>query len=209
MSTIFYKTLDGYRLIDTQIGDTLQDIAARELNDATQWSGLISINRLIYPYIMDDPALVKPGVILTGSQLFVPAPVPAIESTVDPAEVFLIDAALDGDGLLQPGPDGDLALVSGTDNFKQAIQGRIDTYQGVLKFHLDYGSLIRQLQGAVTGPNSELLAAKYAESAVLPDPRVQDVQSTEVTVTGDRTDVLMVINPVISRPLPISTTLTS
>ena len=87
MTTIFDNALTGYRFADTRRGDTLQLISYRELGDASLWTQLIAYNKLVYPFITDDPTQVQPGVLLTGSQILVPAPVPVISSTTDPAKV--------------------------------------------------------------------------------------------------------------------------
>lgn len=207
MTTIFDNPLSGYRFVDTQFGDTLQIIAFRELGDASQWPLLIAYNKLIFPFITDDATLAVKGVILTGQQILVPAPVPVIESTTDPALVFEIDVALDGAGLLQAGPDGDFALVSGTANLKQALSNRITTDAGELIFHGDYGTLIRQLLGAINGPNAGLLAASYDTAAVLLDPRVLSVPSSVVTISGDDINVAMEVIPIVGRAVQLTLSL--
>src|SRR6266568_2110312 len=121
MTTIFDNPLSGYRFVDTQRGDNLQLISFRELGDPSNCTILIAYNKLIYPYITDDPTQVKTGVLLTGSQILVPAPVPVIQSTTDPTLIFEVDVALDVNGLLQPDVNGDFAVVSGTKNLEQAL----------------------------------------------------------------------------------------
>lgn len=207
MSTIFDNPLTGYRFVDTRRGDTLQIIAYRELGDASQWPLLIAYNKLIYPFITDDPDAVVPGVILTGSQILVPAPVPVISSTTDPTKVFEIDVALDANGLLQADANGDLAVVSGVANLAQALENRIETDNGELIFHPEYGTLVRQLLGAMNGPNAGLLAAQYDTAAVLLDPRVQSVDQSVVNISGDQADVQMEVIPIVGRSVQIATSL--
>ena len=207
MTTIFDNVLTGYRFVDTRRGDTLQVIAYRELGDATQWPLLIAYNKLVYPFITDDPTQVAPGVLLTGSQILVPAPVPVIQATTDPTKVFQIDAALDSNGLLQADANGDLAVVSGVDNLAQALENRIETDNGELIFHPEYGDLVRQLLGAMNGPNAGLLAAQYVKAAVLLDPRVLEVDQSVVNINGDDIDVQMEVIPVVGRSVPIATSL--
>lgn len=207
MTTIFDNALTGYRFVDTRHNDTLQIIAYRELGDAMKWPLLIAYNKLVYPFITDDPTQVKPGVLLTGSQILVPAPVPVISSTTDPAKVFEIDIALDVDGLLQADADGDLAVVSGVDNLKQALKNRVVTDNGELIFHPEYGTLVRQLLGAMNGPNAGLLAAQYVSASLLLDPRVQSVDKSVVNIVGDDVDVQMEVIPVVGRSVQLSTSL--
>lgn len=202
MTTVFDKPLNGYRFVDTRFGDTLQKIAARELNDAARWGDLIAFNNLVPPYLTDDPDEVGPGVLLTGSQILIPAGAPVISSTTDPALVFDIDIQL-LKGLLQT-TDGDLAVVSGRDNFKQGIKNRIDSQRGDLIFHMEYGSLCRSVIGAVNGPTSGLLVAEYAKASVLADDRVSDVDDAVATITGDRIELTLEVIPVVGRPVQLS-----
>jgi phage baseplate assembly protein W len=207
MTTIFDNPLTGYRFVDTRRGDTLQVIAFRELGDATQWPLLIAYNKLVYPFITDDPDLVAPGVLLTGAQILVPAPVPVISSTTDPTKVFEIDIALDANGLLQADANGDLAVVAGVDNLAQALENRVETDNGELIWHPEYGTLVRQLLGAMNGPNAGLLAAQYDTAAVKLDPRVQDVDQSVVNISGDQADIQMEVIPIVGRSVQIATSL--
>jgi hypothetical protein len=207
MTTIFDKAITGYRFVDTQHGDTLQKIAYREMGDASQWPLLIAYNQLVYPFITDDPELAGAGVILTGAQILVPAPVPAIASTTNPALVFQIDIGLNLAGELQVDASGDFAVVSGVKNLVQALNGRIVTDAGELIYHPEYGNLLRQLLGVMNGPNAGLLASQYATSAVLADPRVATVDSSAVTITGDATQVSIALTPIIGRPVAFTSSL--
>lgn len=207
MTTIFDNPLTGYRFVDTQVGDNLQLIAFRELGDAAQWPILIAYNKLIYPYITDDPTEAGPGVILTGAQILVPAPVPVIQATTDPTLVFEVDVALDQNGLLQADASGDFAIVSGAANLQQALANRVTTDAGELIYHGEYGTLIRQLLGAMNGPNAGLLAAAYDTAAVLLDPRVLSVRSSVVNIAGDDIDVSLEVIPIIGRAVQINVSL--
>jgi len=205
MTTIFDKPLSGYRFVDTQFGDTLPRIAARELNDAARWGDLIAFNKLVPPYLTDDPNQVKPGVLLTGSQILVPAGAPVISTTTDPNLVFEIDALLQN-GLLQI-QDGDLAVVSGRDNFKQAIRHRLITDRGELIYHMEYGSLCRSVIGAGNGPTTGLLVAEYAKASLKADDRVSDVSKTVAAIVGDATNLDVEVVPVVGRPVQLAASL--
>lgn len=202
MTTVFDKPLNGYRFVDTRFGDTLQKIAARELNDAARWGDLIAFNNLVPPYLTDDPDEVGPGVLLTGSQILIPAGAPVISTTTDPNLVFDIDIQL-LKGLLQV-TDGDLSVVAGRDNFRQAMKNRIDSQRGDLIFHMEYGSLCRSVIGAVNGPTSGLIVAEYAKASLLADDRVSDVDQSVATITGDRIELDIEVIPVVGRPVQLS-----
>lgn len=183
MTTPFDKPLNGYRFAETQFGDTLQAVAARELGDASQWPLLISLNNLVYPFLTDDPDAVVPGVILNGSYIVIPAASPSADEP-DPNSVFGTDVLLAGDGFLAT-ENGDFALVSGAPNLKQALENAIETDQGELKFHLGYGTLIRRILGSVNGPTAALLAAEYAKQTVQADPRISTVPGATGQAAGD------------------------
>ena len=207
MTTIFDQALTGYRFVDTQYGDTLQKIAYREMGDASQWPLLIAYNQLVYPFITDDPTQAAAGVILTGAQILVPAPVPVIAAQTNPTQVFEIDVALDQHGDLQADATGDFAVVSGTDNLVQALNGRVVTDSGELIWHAEYGNLIRQLLGAINGPDAALLAGQYVTGAVSVDPRVSSVDSSNVTVAGDQIQVAVQVTPIVGRAVALNASL--
>lgn len=188
MSTQFDRQISGFRFVETLRGDSLQTIAARELGDAARWTEIVSYNKLVPPFITDDPALAVSGVVLTGTRILVPAPTPEVLSTTDPDAVFEKDVALGRDGELQA--DGvDFVVLSGRHNLSQALRNRIETDRGELIFHPEYGSDVRRLIGVVNGPTASLLAAQYARSAVLSDPRVSRVAGAKAEVVGDAINV--------------------
>lgn len=204
MSTVinFNKPLYGYRFAQTQRGDSLQRIAARELGDATQWQTLIDYNGLIPPYITDDPAQAVPGVILGGDMILVPAPAPVATATTDPKAVFGTDIKLSNGQLATA--NGDFDVVSGQDNLKQALSNRVETERGDLLMHQDYGSLHKRLIGAVNGPTSGLLAAQYVKATVQADPRVKSVLSATATITGDVAEIKVEVQPIAGSSIQVS-----
>ena len=201
--TIFDKPLTGYRFIDTLVGDTLQKIAARELGDAGQWGTLIAYNNLVPPYLTDDPDQVAPGVLLTGSQILIPAGAPVISTTTDPTKVFSTDLLL-SNGLLTAS-NGDFAVVSGRDNLSQALKNNVETPQGALLWHTWYGSLCSRVIGSTNGPTQALLVEKYASASIEMDPRVSEVDQAIATITGDSMSVQLEVIPVVGRPLQLIT----
>ena len=182
MSTPFDKTLYGYRFVLTDRGDTLQVVAARELGDASRWTEIIALNYMVYPYLTDDPSAVAPGVFLTGTNITIPSSTPGAVTT-DPNAVFGRDVVLSG-GVLTV-VNGDIGLVSGLSNLSQALENLLETDQGELLFHQQYGSLARKAFGASNGPIAALLAADYGKKAVQSDSRISSVTSSVVAVVGD------------------------
>lgn len=196
------RPLAGFRLVEVQHGDTLQKIAARELGDASRWRDLITINELSWPYLTGDPNAVSATVKLYGSLIAVPAAVSTASAELDPDAVFGTDIKLSG-GFLETGGN-DFGVVSGRENYKQAIQNRVATEQGELIFHMPYGCGIRKLLGVVNGPTSAVLAANYVKSAVLADPRTASVNSSVATVSGDVLSVNTEAVPVTGAPVGVT-----
>lgn len=184
MSGSVTREVQGFRYVVTQVGDTLQALCAREIGDATVWAEIAAFNGLKPPYIVDDPELVVPGVVVSGSQIRLPAPTSFVSAATDPEAVFLVDIQL-SKGRMQFGANGDLTMLSGRDNLRQALVHRIVTPRGELVMHADYGSLLSRILGAANGPTARLLAGQYARAAVLADSRVSAVRQPKATVNGD------------------------
>lgn len=200
------RPLFGFRFVEIQRGDTLQSIAAREIGDASRWAELIAYNGLVPPFITDDSASARAGVLLSGSLLRVPAPVPVITTTTDPDKVFEVDVALDGRGQMTV-ENGDFSVVSGRANLRQALKHRVITDRGELMFHPNYGSLIRRLIGSVNGPTAALLAAQFAKSAIQADQRIKQVTQATADVVGDVINVSVEAQPVVGRVVDVDASL--
>lgn len=203
MTTQFDRELYGFRFANTERGDTLQVLAARELGDASRWPELISYNKLVPPFITDDPELAGPGVVLTGRQILVPAPSPVVTTTTDPDAVFEKDIRLSSDGqILVEG--GDFAVVSGAANLVQSVKNRVQTERGELIYHPEYGSNVRRMIGVVNGPTAGLLASQYAKSAVQSDPRINRVTNASASVDGDVVSVTVEAEAIAGRIIEIT-----
>jgi LysM repeat protein len=206
----FKKSLTGYRKVDTNRGDTLQKVAARELGDASQWPDLATLNGLIPPYITDDPTQVAPGIILSGTTLNVPAPAPVPSAVSDSESLFGTDLALDKtgqgvswNGLLTADDSGDFATLSGPDNLSQALENRIVTRPGELLFHLPYGCKVFDLLGAGNGPIAGQLAATFVSQAIKSDARISSVKGVTATITADSQSIAATAITTAGKSLPV------
>lgn len=177
--SLFLRDLPGSRLITPLFGESIQELAARELGDAAAWPLIAWVNGLLPPYLTDDPAQVSDGVVLAGTALVVPADSGA-PAQVDPLGT---DIELSGGQLLVA--DGDLAVVSGLDNLRQALRHRVMVARGSLLFHRDYGSFVPALLGDRLSPQALRLAEFYARSSLIADPRVTSVSSCVASGAGD------------------------
>lgn len=206
----FTKTLTGYRKVETNRGDTLQMVAARELGDASQWAALATLNNLSAPYITDDPTQATAGVVLSGTLLIVPAPPPVPSAVSDPNVVFGTDVALQGtgsgaawNGLLTADETGDFATLSGVDNLSQALRNVIITEPGDLLFHLPYGCKVYSLLGAGNSPITGQLAASFVSQALQADPRISSVADATATITLDEQSVSATAITTAGKYLPV------
>lgn len=190
----FERDVTGFRHVETVRGDTLKRVALRELGDATAWYDIALLNGLVPPFIVDDEASLKPGVVLSGSVIMVPAPAPVASAVTDPAAVYGTDVGLRRQQLQVV--NGDLMVYSGLDNLKQALTHRIMVEKRDIMFHPEYGCWVHQLLGVVGGPTAAQLAAMYVKSALMEDYRVREVTACEATVNGDSIAVSAEVVPI-------------
>lgn len=180
----FERPVPSFRLVETEWGDDLPAVAARELSDANRWPDLVWLNGLTHPYITTDERLVGPTVILAGSLLKVPAPTGVFTDDAERGQVYERDCVLRSRQLVAD-DTGDIAVLSGADNLRQQLQHRVDTPRGQARRHPEYGCLVSRLKGRVNGPTAGLLAAEYVKSALLADYRISRVEFSMADVIGD------------------------
>jgi len=174
----FSKTIPRTRLVRIRPGDTLQRIAARELGDATLWPDLVYLNGLVWPFIVASQAQAAANVLVEGDSLQVPE-----TGALLPGEQGLSDLMLVQGQLVVA--SGDLALVTGNAAAMQSITVRLAAETGDLIFHLGFGSSFRRIIGQGGGPETIQIAEAFVRKALLGDPRVVDVPSSVVTISGD------------------------
>jgi phage baseplate assembly protein W len=197
----------GWRLAATRIGDTIQDVAVRELGRADRWPELVAYNRLAPPYIVDNLGGLEDGqsengrVLIAGQTIRIPAGRPA-SGVSDPEDIYGTDAALPG-GRLEAGEDGDLARLADVPNLRQALEHRLATEEGELVWHPTYGNPVLAMRGERASAVNLLLAQAYAERTIRSDPRIASVPEVEAEAVGDAFGVTATAVATDGRPLPV------
>ena len=161
----FERALPPCRIVETHWNDDLQSVAERELGDANRWPELVWINALVHPYIVRDERLVRPGVLLAGSIIKVPAPRGLSTDDGARGQVYERDCAM-VDRKLQATETGDLAVVSGADNLRQQLVHRVVTPRGQARRHPTYGNMTPRLLGKVNVEKVEFSRAEVVGDVI-------------------------------------------
>lgn len=178
------RSVAAWRRADTRMGDTIQRIAERELGNASRWPEIATLNDLVSPYIVDAVEDLQPRTLLAGLAIKIPAPQRAVSGVADPDDIFGTDLHLP-DGRLRVTEAGDLELVSDAANLSQALRHRLDTHQRELVYHPTYGNQMHELLGQEQTSGTAMLAAAFADRALLADPRIVGTKDTAARVAGD------------------------
>lgn len=175
------QTPQQISLVPVRVGDSLMDLAARELGDYTQWSAIASANNLLPPYISSTPG---PNVAVVGQLLFLPNGSTTPQLPIPNYQTFFLGTDIYYGSLSQQDMNawlGDLPIISGYQNLAQSLGRRLQTTLGTLIYHSTFGSRIPPEVGAITTSQTPSQIAAYATSALLSDPRVQSVTNVIVT----------------------------
>ncbi|MBI4869219.1 MAG: DUF2634 domain-containing protein [Candidatus Wallbacteria bacterium] len=152
------------------------------------YGGSASLQRLV---TVDHAEALTNGVMLrvlrTGDTIRIPtAPSSTNQVTqqTDYDRLFGRDARLVG-GELVTGPTGDIEIVAGAQNLKQALENRLNTFRGELVLHPGYGSEHLRLTGMAATEDTLDLMRFDAARAVASDPRIQRVANVRVEGQDD------------------------
>lgn len=184
--TDFTKQFSGFRYAATRRGDSLQMVAFRELGDANEWARLAWFNDLVSPFITDDEALAGDRVLLAGAQIKIPSTVAESAQQNDEAtNVLLTDCLLQRGRLTVDSVTGDLSVVSGQENLKQAIRHRIVTDPGELIYHPGYGCKIQRRKGGKNTAVAILIGRMDVQDALEQETRLKRINKITTTGSGD------------------------
>lgn len=160
------QNLGTFHVITVRQNDSLPNIADRHLGNFEQWQQIAQLNGINPPYQ-----------VYPGQQLFLP---PAVNNNQQTPPNYLINY-LGTD--LYYGPlnsnmlpwTGDFFTISGYENLAFALERRILTTLGTLIYHPNYGSRVPPEVGNVQEPQTAMHIGAYANSAILTDPRVNNI----------------------------------
>ena len=160
------QNLGTVHVITVRQNDSLPNIADRYLGNFEQWQQIAQLNGITPPYQ-----------VYPGQQLFLP---PAVNNNQQTPPNYLINY-LGTD--LYYGPlnsnmlpwTGDFFTISGYENLAFALERRILTTLGTLIYHPNYGSRVPPEVGNVQEPQTAMHIGAYANSAILTDPRVNNI----------------------------------
>lgn len=196
-------SFDSVTLYTIKNEDTLQSIAQSKLGDENLWAYIASINSDI----------TGNADIYAGLKIYIPAPSPEgiskdsfimTEDTLrDP---YGVDIRLDSDGNIIVQESNDVALISGIENVKQAINLRFNTLVGSMLKQTAFGLAA---QAGQAGTDDALSYARMSlANALIQDPRVEKVENVTVRIEGDAVTASMDIIIVgAEATLPVSVTI--
>jgi len=185
------RSFDGYPTGELVIyrGDTLMSIALRAIGDRNAAPYIAKINGLRYPYISDSG---EPYTLRYGDKIVVPqfadsAPRQMLGESSDRIDerTFGRDLRLTPDGdLIATGDKTDLAVVSGVENIKQAIEIiKLRTRLGANALFPAVG--IPDFIGAESAADTVAAAILGAKQCVESDPRIKSVRVEQAVDRGD------------------------
>lgn len=186
------------RLGTLRRGDTPMSFANRELGDYTAWREIVQINGLEPPYFSNTKG---PNRATPGQQLFLPPPNSTTPLAPETGPVAnYVTNYLGVDQYLGPLNQpmlvwtGDYQVISGYQNLALSLGRRLQTTLGQLIYHPGFGSRIPPEVGSIASQDVGALLAAYTTSALLSDPRVNEVVSCVVSLLGNYS---IVVNAVV------------
>lgn len=210
-----------YKRYPIKRGDTLQVIAQYYLGDSSEWINLVSYNNLKYPYInrLSEEKYNIPNVLQVGDDILIPIPDGQENSTnielLNGAQKYQVSSYVLGrdlniteneediqrrgttdETLELPNSVKDLKVVGGYDNLKQAIIIRLNTPQGSLLLHPEYGNTFSDIIGQ---PNTESNIRKLLvgiEKTLRQDERIKNVKVVANEVNADTVRIELSIEPI-------------
>jgi hypothetical protein len=160
-------------------GETLADIAEKELGSRDAWQDIAEINGMYSAYYIYDG---RP--LLPGDVIYVPV-INEAEAAMSakPDDLFGVDLKIDSDGDLVLAGSDDIQLIRGERNLKQALTVRYRTIQGENGVFPNFG--LPRLVGEGNEAGIAGYAASHMTMQSLADPRIKSVGSLSIGDAGD------------------------
>jgi phage baseplate assembly protein W len=205
-------------------GDTIQSIAQNQLGDMSQWTTLVQLNNLKYPYIVDsveEKMLHYNSLVTVGDTILINM----TDTETDVATALatmpqfdreeLMNLALGKDLDITPLPpsqrgnsysgeilalkgtnNGTLATVKGLANLKQALFLRLITPIGSYLGHPEYGSRIQNYIGNKNTEENAIMIDVEIERTIRTDARVTNVELIERNIKGNQYNVTFLVHSI-------------
>lgn len=205
-----------YILHTVGAGDTIQAIGDLY---GVDWTELVTINGLEYPYIDDDMYINESvdldGVAKIGSKLVIPTPglnIP-IKSNLSGSEVekyafgcdldlYSLETTehnvvnLEAEGQLTDNNSGDIKLSEGIQNLRQQLITRLGTPVGALLLHPEFGSHLLEYIGKRTTTETLIEVSLEVQECLMGDFRVNGVSDVTVLFKDRKIYVECVVHPI-------------
>lgn len=205
-----------YKTHIIQNPENLQMIATQELKDTTRWYELVTLNDLVYPYIVAtaQEKLKNPEHLLTyGDRINLPTVNQLKDMLQNPDDYAVNNPFLNKDSVyddtlgmdikmtmananplddqiawLTQARTGHLQLkkVTGLNNLKQALAFRLLTRYGTLPLHPTYGSHMLDMIGDKLDKTSLSLISTEILRTIKTDTRVDDVKVNSMSIPDGR-----------------------
>ena len=192
----------GASEVTINIGDDIRRIAKQNLGHASRWKVLVMLNDLKPPYISPDgdgknvlrpgidriliPSANTAGVTAIAQNPSVPTGATRFEDRLGRDIKLNNDAALGGISVFDfaVSSSGDVELIEGSSNMKQAVRIKFETEQGELPAHPKFG--IRFPLGVrLPELNSFIGFQVQAKATLFSDSRVSDVPQFDLSFEGN------------------------
>lgn len=192
--------MKGFITYTIQQGDTLQRIATQYQVDS--WQQIAALNNLSYPFIDDSIEAVEwkeknPNLRYIGDSILVPAKYDELPEAINTKELQKLAYGCDFDittqivdqyntvniengGELREDEDGDLVVLEGVENLKQAFILRLMTPKGALPLHPDYGTDLLLLMGKSRTYKQLVKIKLEVERTIKEDFRVTKIDNLSV-----------------------------
>ena len=177
--------------VGVSAGDTPQSIAAKHLDSSSDWTDLVKVNGLVYPYFDFSGPGGRPGAEYAGM-----AVLGAADSIKLPLPASSGVAALSSDPIgtdYADVPAGPGALLGGIENLQAALVRRLVTPVGRIPWQPDYGSNLDAFVGSTQELRSIIGARREVIRVLKSDPRVTSIESVEVSVSGAAVSVEVMV----------------